>query len=127
MDRMMRNWENQMMAPSLSRLPSRVFTEATEFIPAIDVADEERQVVVLAELPGTTKDRIRVNIEGDQLVISGRIVKERGYGGTSERNWKIRERPHGSVRTDLISDIFTDFYCSLNVAFICHAILTPTR
>ncbi|MCA9620141.1 MAG: Hsp20/alpha crystallin family protein [Myxococcales bacterium] len=61
----------------------------SQFRPTIDVVDEETALCVTAELPGMTKDDVKLQIDDDLLVIRGekRNVNERKENGVfrSER------------------------------------------
>ncbi len=66
--------------------------------PAIDIADQEREYVVKAEVPGCRIEDIELSVSGNILTISGekkqeQEVKEKGYYHV--------ERSFGSFRRDL--------------------------
>jgi len=58
-----------MLRPS----PRRVEAEAPI---KIDVSDDDKEYIVMAELPGLHKDNIHVSIEGRQVTISTQVNKE---------------------------------------------------
>jgi HSP20 family protein len=62
------------------------------WFPAIDVHDEEKQVVVKTELPGIPKEQIKIDVHGNQLVIHGENKSEKNY---EDKSWKVRERSFG--------------------------------
>ena len=63
----------------------------------MDLYEEKDQVVVKAELPGITKDDIRVSISDDVLTIKGEKKKEEEDTG---KDYYRSERVYGSfVRT----------------------------
>lgn len=77
--------------PSLSRLETAVWS------PVIETFERDGRLVFRAELPGLDKDDVNVEIDGDQLVISGerteseeqrrggRVYSERCYGAFERR------------------------------------------
>lgn len=62
------------------------------WFPAIDVHDEEKQVVVKTEVPGVSKDQIKIDINGNQLVIHGENKSEKSF---EDKSWRVRERSFG--------------------------------
>lgn len=72
--------------------PRFAFEEA-EFTPAIDIYEEENDVVVKAELPGMKKEDIDIRLDGDTITIAGDKKAER----KSERKGFYRyESSYGS-------------------------------
>jgi len=53
-----------------SVLTGRLGTSASRF-PALNVAEYENQSVVLAELPGVSKDQVKISLDDGVLTISG--------------------------------------------------------
>jgi len=49
----------------------------TMWVPALDVFEREGQLVIRADVPGLTRDQIKLEVEDDQLVISGERRHER--------------------------------------------------
>jgi HSP20 family molecular chaperone IbpA len=76
----MRDPKNQMWAEACAMLkqaealhrqffaPSR---EAARWEPPVDVFETERQLWIIAALPGVAPEAVRVNIEGPTLIIAG--------------------------------------------------------
>ncbi|MFQ6618349.1 MAG: Hsp20/alpha crystallin family protein [Fidelibacterota bacterium] len=71
------------------RLPTRT----SDFVPYIDVVEEEKEFVVTAELPGLKKNDFSVKIEDDHLVIRGEKKYEHEE---KEKNYYHSERRYGS-------------------------------
>jgi HSP20 family protein len=70
--------------------------------PRVDVAEEERNVTLTAELPGVKEGDIEVSLIGDQLTIKGekrshRNEKEEAEGHTIHRT----ERSYGAFQRTL--------------------------
>jgi HSP20 family protein len=86
------NWDNifgNTMFPSLwSRLPT-----IREWIPALDVYEQDGKFVVKAELPGMDEDDINVSVEGNSLVIKGNKKFEREV---KDEDYYHCERSYGS-------------------------------
>lgn len=67
------------------RLPANARSAGT-FIPAVDIDERENAYLVTADLPGMTKENIKVGIEDNILTISGERTKEtKAEGQYSER------------------------------------------
>lgn len=43
------------------------------FLPRTDIFEREKEIVVMAEMPGVKRDAVDVNLETDELRISGRV------------------------------------------------------
>lgn len=66
--------------------------------PAIDVIDEENEVVVRVEVPGCKAEDIDISVHGHTLTISGEKKQEEQ---TKEKGYCHVERSYGSFRRDL--------------------------
>ncbi len=70
------------------------------FLPRTDIFEREKEIVVLAEMPGVKRDAVDVNLEDDELRIAGRVDEaaipghELAYAeyeiGDYERTFRIR-------------------------------------
>jgi HSP20 family protein len=69
-------------------------TKADGFLiyPPVDIHDEEKKFIIKTELPGVSKDQIKIDIEGNNLVIHGENKSEKTF---DDKTWKIRERTFG--------------------------------
>ena len=63
--------------------------------PAVNVAETDKAIEIAAELPGVDEKDIKVEIEGQRVVISGEKKREREE---KEKNWHVVERSYGSFR-----------------------------
>jgi HSP20 family protein len=65
----------------------------TEWSPAVDIAEDDKEYIVKAELPGLNKENIKVSVEGGVLSIAGERKVEK-----EEKNKKYHriERSYGS-------------------------------
>jgi HSP20 family molecular chaperone IbpA len=63
------------MTTDVQTRPHRAANEpaapAPHAVPAVDVFEDEAGITVLADLPGVSRDRLGVRVDGDQLVIEG--------------------------------------------------------
>lgn len=71
-----------------SRLLSR-FDQA--FFPRVDISDTGKEIKVVADVPGVDPDNIHIDIEGDQLRLSGMVERE--------QEWDEGEKPYRYERT----------------------------
>ncbi|UCF43423.1 MAG: Hsp20/alpha crystallin family protein [Planctomycetota bacterium] len=68
------------------------------FCPAVDVTENENDIVVKAELPGCKADDIDISVHGNTLTISGQKKAEQEK---KEKGYYHLERSYGSFRRDL--------------------------
>jgi HSP20 family protein len=66
---------------------------AGSFVPRIDVSEDEKHVVVRAELPGVDQNEVEVSLSGGRLVISG---EKKSGREEQKRNYHLVERSYGS-------------------------------
>lgn len=66
--------------------------------PALDIADNENELVIKAEVPGCKKDDIDISIQDRTLTISGEKKQEEEK---KEKGYYHVERTYGSFRRDL--------------------------
>ncbi len=66
--------------------------------PAIDIAEDENEVVVKAEVPGCKPDDIDISIHGSTLTING---EKKQSEEKKERGYYHIERSYGSFRRDM--------------------------
>lgn len=84
---------NRLFDTSLHRVSGDTFDRA--FNPAIDVLEENDNLVVRAELPGLTKDEVHVTLQHNLLTIRGE-KKQETEKKDEERNYYYRERVRGA-------------------------------
>jgi HSP20 family protein len=63
--------------------------------PAVNVAETDKAIEISAELPGVDEKDIKVQIEGQQVIVSGEKKREHEV---KEKNWHVIERSYGSFR-----------------------------
>ena len=66
--------------------------------PAIDIAEQENQYVVKAEVPGCKPEDVEISLSGNVLTISGEKKEEQEK---KEKGYYHVERSYGSFRRDL--------------------------
>ncbi len=66
--------------------------------PAIDVADNENEIIVKAEVPGCKADDIDISVQGNTLTISGEKKEEHQQ---KDKEYYHVERSYGSFRRDI--------------------------
>jgi len=72
---------------------SRFALTEGNWAPAIDISDSKNHVVIKADIPGMTKEDIKVSVEEGALVIKG---EKKAEHETKENNFVRIERSYGS-------------------------------
>ena len=73
-------------------------TQDAGWAPAIDVIQEDEDLVVRAELPGAKPEDVDITVHNGVLTISGKLEEEREE---ERRGYLVRERRSGSFRRSL--------------------------
>ena len=68
-------------------------SELSDWSPAVDVAEDDKQYLITADLPEVKKKDIKVTAEDGQLIISGERKREKEE---KKKTWHRLERSHGS-------------------------------
>ncbi|MBI5572573.1 MAG: Hsp20/alpha crystallin family protein [Desulfomonile tiedjei] len=59
--------------------PTAEFTrEGVYFSPAVDIYDSETELVLLADMPGVSPDRVEIDLRENMLTIVGKVAEETG-------------------------------------------------
>jgi HSP20 family protein len=66
--------------------------ELTDWLPPVDITEDSKEYTVKAELPGLTKENVKVTVEGGVLEITGERKEEK-----DKKHHRI-ERSYGSFR-----------------------------
>jgi HSP20 family protein len=66
--------------------------------PAVDVADNDNEIIVKAEVPGCKADDIDISVHGNTLTISGEKKEEHQQ---KDKGYYHVERSYGSFRRDI--------------------------
>jgi HSP20 family protein len=88
---------------------------STYFAPPVDIAEQENEYVVKMELPGVSKDEVKISLESNILTIKGEKKHEKEE---KNKNFQRTERTYGSfqrsftlpstVKNDKIDAVFAD-------------------
>jgi len=71
---------------------------ATVVAPRMDISEDDKEIKVVAEMPGATPDKVEVVIDEDVLTIRGEREQERE---TSRKNYHLIERSVGVFQRSL--------------------------
>jgi HSP20 family protein len=92
------------------------------WLPAVDVAEEENEYVVNVELPGVSKDDVKITLESNILTVRGEKKAEKE---TKDKNYHRMERSYGSfqrsftlptsVKNDKIDAVYRDGILSITL------------
>jgi HSP20 family protein len=77
-----------------TRRPGRAFDMPSLWSPEVDVSMEGNRLRVCVDLPGVSKDNVKVDIQEGMLTIQGERQEERSEGG--EQGRRRTERRYGS-------------------------------
>ena len=93
-NQLIRNWENSFGFPSttFASLPAPPRAASSAFYPALDVAENDKEVIVHTDLPGMKKQDVKLEVHGQQLCISGESSVDKSQ---EDQNWTVRERSFG--------------------------------
>lgn len=88
-------------------LPISTLRSTSDFMPRIDVSENDLAMQVSAELPGMSEKDIQISIENDALIISGEKKSDLEEKG---KNYHRVERTYGSFQRaiPLVSEIEAD-------------------
>lgn len=92
--------ELQELEESIDRLLSRLARPFREerrrlvpWFPAVDVLEEGDNIVVRADLPGVSKENVRILVSDEEITITGEVKREEEVKG---KNYYRSERAYGS-------------------------------
>ena len=66
--------------------------------PRMDISEDEKEIKVVAEMPGASPDNVEVVVDGDVLTIRGERTQERE---TNRKNYHLVERSVGMFQRSL--------------------------
>jgi len=69
--------------------------ELTEWMPAVDIIEDEKEYTIKAELPGVSKENVKVIVEEGVLSIAGERKEEKEE---KDKKYHRIERSYGSFR-----------------------------
>jgi len=91
-----------------------------DWVPVVDVVEDEKEYLIKAELPEVSKDNVRVTVEKGKLTLSG----ERKFEEESGKKYHRVERSYGSFARTFNLPENVDAECS---AFIWPRSSSPVR
>lgn len=56
-----------------ARSPARAISDERALLPPVDVLEDATGITLLTDLPGVSRDRLNLHVEGDTLVIEGEL------------------------------------------------------
>src|ERR1700688_87894 len=68
-------------------------------LPAVNIAETKDAIEVTAEIPGLDEKDIKVNLDGNRLVISGEKKQE---SEQKDKNWHVVERSYGAFHRGIL-------------------------
>ena len=71
------------------------FGAVADWVPSVDVAEDEKQILVRAEVPGIDPKDLEVTVSGSQLILAGEKKESNEYTG---KDVHISESRSGSFR-----------------------------
>ena len=83
--------EHREITKSEERLPERV-SERRVIAPPVDVYENDEEILVVADLPGVTRDNLRIDFEDNRLTIEASRAEK------DERTWLFREQVDADYR-----------------------------
>lgn len=92
-------FEEPMSLSNLKRFPSlKKMHDFMSISPAVDMYDNDNEIVVKAEVPGMDKKDIKISVSNSTLTIKGEMKKEEE---TKEEDYYYAERSYGSFNRRL--------------------------
>ncbi len=70
----------------------------TEFTPRVDISEDEKSIVVTVEIPGISKEDVKVTINDDNVLVIKGEKKREHKTEDKERNYIRLERSFGSFQ-----------------------------
>ncbi|GBE56633.1 MAG TPA: Hsp20/alpha crystallin family protein [Euryarchaeota archaeon] len=92
-------WGSESETPQLTGASTSLPAAATGWrMPAVDIQEKDKKIVVTAEIPGATKDDIQINISENRLEIKAETREEKSE---EKEGYVYKERRHGSFYRSL--------------------------
>ncbi|HCZ06700.1 MAG: hypothetical protein PWP37_1054 [Thermotogota bacterium] len=79
--------------------------ERTSFLPDVDIYEDEDKIYIEVEVPGMSKEDVKVKIEDNVLTISGEKKHEKE---TKKRNYHVVERSYGTFQRSFALPDYAD-------------------
>jgi HSP20 family protein len=91
----------------LTPFEESLVTQPMSWIPAMDIVDSEKELVLIAELPGLEKKDVEIAIEDGVLTLRGEKLEEKKENG-AEKKYYLFERAFGSFNRTFTLPRFVD-------------------
>jgi len=91
----------------LTPFEDALVTQPMSWIPAMDIVDSEKELVLVAELPGLEKKDVEIAIEDGVLTLRGEKLEEKKENG-AEKKYYLFERNFGSFNRTFTLPRFVD-------------------
>jgi HSP20 family protein len=78
--------------------PTIAAEQPTEWLPAIDLKEDDNEFLLTGEFPGLTDKDVRVEVEGNVLTLKGEKKSEREEKQEKNGHWHLIERTYGSFQ-----------------------------
>jgi HSP20 family molecular chaperone IbpA len=69
-------------------------TNQKVFVPAADIYETEREIILLADMPGVDEKSVDIHLEGSELTVHGKVSSD----DVSDLRMVIREYPVGNYK-----------------------------
>ena len=92
-DDMERLFEDSWGAPKFPRVFRHLETAATRWTPDIEAFERKGEFVVRADLPGMTRENVKVEVTDGELIVQGERKEEKEQ---KEKGYYARERSYGA-------------------------------
>lgn len=86
---------NRLFLDFFGRTPGRRVAAEALWAPIMDIEETKDDIIVKAEIPGMTKDDVKIQVTGDLLTISGERKREEE---TKEKTYHRIERSYGQFQ-----------------------------
>ncbi len=86
-------WDPMHFFSESSLLPTR--SQQWQFLPSFDIAETEKEIQVVADVPGYDAKDVSVNLENGVLSVEGKMEEQKEE---QDKRWYRREASHGSFR-----------------------------
>lgn len=95
--------ESQQLIPSMNELTTTSSSSNAKWLPSIrlDMKESEKDVVILADLPGVPKESIKASVDEDGLLQIRAEKREEKAENDPSGQWKWRERHTGLVERSI--------------------------
>jgi len=61
--------------------PSENIRNVPVFTPPVDICESERELILLADIPGVPLENVEIDLDGNQLTIRGRALVDKSANG----------------------------------------------